>query len=446
MKRKPMRLAEQVKQAGIVGAGGAGFPTHVKMEARAEWFLANGAECEPLLQKDRELMVHFSEEIIEGLSLAGESVGAVKCRVGIKSKNRDAIESIAKATRGTSIEISEFGDFYPSGDEYEVVHQITGKLIPPAGIPLDVGAVVNNVETLYQIAQAHRGFPVTETFLTVNGAVQSPCTLKVPIGVSFREVIDLAGGATIDDYAVMDSGLMMGRLAGDLSRPVTKTTAGLIVLPASHELIERYQRPPEAQARIGKSACDQCSFCTELCPRYLLGYDVQPHAVMRSLGFSATGSDIWNKYAQLCCGCGICTLYACPESLYPREACLDGIASLRAAGQGKWEGPSQVRVHPMKEFRRVPMKLLIKKLGVSQYQVEAPFRDKVCSPESVSIPLKQHTGNPAVAVVTTGMPVEKGQLIGEIPDNQLGAHVHASIAGTVTEVSDCIRIERNGNG
>ena len=437
-----MSITEQIRNAGVVGAGGAGFPTHVKTASRAEWMLANGAECEPLLHKDLELMKHFATEVLEGLRLAARSVGASKLSVGVKARNREAIEALRQAGCGESISLAEFGDFYPSGDEYEVVHTITGRLIPPAGIPLDVGAVVQNVETLFNVCRAAQGEPVTDTFLTVGGMVREPLTTRLPVGMRIRDVLDLAGGSTVRDFAVMESGLMMGRRVQDLDRPVAKTTAGLIVLPATHPLIRRYDTSNTAQARIGKSACDQCSYCTELCPRYLLGYDVQPHAVMRSLGFSATGSEIWNRYASLCCGCGICTLYACPESLFPREACLQGMADRQTAGHPKWDGPSGVSVHPMKEYRRVPMKLLVKKLGVEHLDVEAPWREVDVRPLRVRIPLKQHAGVAARPVVSIGSRVQRGQLIGEIPDRELGARVHASIGGRVRGVGDHVEIER----
>jgi len=438
-----MSLSEQVREAGVVGAGGAGFPTHVKMSAQAEWLLANGAECEPLLHKDRELMIHFGAEVMKGIDLAAESVGASKRAVGVKAKNRDVIEALRKITAGPRTELVEFGDFYPSGDEYEVVHTITGRLIPPQGIPLDVGVVVSNVETLFQVFQATQGKPVTRKLLTVTGRVCEPATFWVPIGMSLRDVLSLAGGSQVADFAVMESGLLMGKLVQDLDSPVTKTTGGLIVLPRNHSLIRRYETTPAAQARIGKSACDQCSYCTELCPRYLLGYDVRPHAVMRSLGFTASGSEMWNEYAKLCCGCGICTLYACPEGLFPREACLTGIADLRIQGKGRWEGSREVKVHPMKEYRRVPMKMLVRKLGIEDYESEARFKAIDPAPGVVRIPLKQHAGEVALPVVSVGDRVTPGQLIGEIPEGKLGARVHASIPGRVTRVNGFVEIERN---
>jgi Na+-translocating ferredoxin:NAD+ oxidoreductase RnfC subunit len=436
-----MKLTESVQQAGVVGAGGAGFPTHVKLEQEVEWYLANGAECEPLLHKDRELMIRYPTEIINGLRLAAEAVGAGRIAIGLKAKNKAAIEALRSAIVTEDIAIHEFGDFYPSGDEYELVYSITDRLIPPAGIPLDIGVVVNNVETLYQVHQASQGVPVTDTFLTIAGCVSDPLTTWVPIGMRISEVLELAGGTSISDFAVMESGLLMGRLVSDLDQPVTKTTAGLIVLPSSHKLIQRYTTSPEAMARLGKSACDQCSYCTELCPRYLLGYDVQPHAVMRSLGFSATGSEIWNEYALLCCGCGICTLYACPEALYPREACLDGIQSLQAQGR-KWEGPSEVKVHPMKEARRVPMKQLITRLGVGRFEANAAYKKVEIAPSKVVLPFKQHTGNDALPVVSVGEMVKRGQTVAKPEAGALGAALHASIAGRITSLENGIEIQR----
>jgi len=437
-----MTLPEKVREAGVVGAGGAGFPTHVKLAAQAEWMLGNGAECEPLLHKDRELMTHFAAEVLTGMRLAAKAVGATRCAIGVKSKNAASIQALRDAGTGSDVEISQLGDFYPSGDEYELVYSITGRLIPAAGIPLEIGVVVNNVETLLQIARADRGQPVTETFLTVTGLVREPLTAWVPVGTRINDVLNMAGGTAHHRFAVMESGLMMGRLVKDLDSPITKTTAGLIVLPRDHDLIRRYETPAPDQARIGKSACDQCSYCTELCPRYLLGYDVQPHAVMRSLGFTSTGKEVWNQHALLCCGCGICTLYACPEALFPREACLEGTADLRTAGRGKWTGKREVQAHPMKEFRRVPMPLLIKRLGVEGFDHEASYRDVKSEPPLVRIPLKQHSGDPAIPQVRIGDRARKGQLLGEIPPGRLGARIHASIDGRVTRVEGFVEIER----
>ena len=149
--------------------------------------------------------------------------------------------------------------------------------------------------------------------------------------------------------------------------------------------------------RIGKSACDQCSYCTEFCPRYLLGYEVKPHKVMRSLGFTLAGADLWNQSAELCCACGLCTLYACPEDLYPKEACDQSKRDLRAAGI-KFVQQKPVEVHPMKEHRRVPLAQLRRRLKIEAYEGETPFAaDRASSAGVVRIMLSQHVGKPATA-------------------------------------------------
>jgi len=432
-----MNLNDKVKAAGVVGAGGAGFPTHVKLAAKnVEYYLANGAECEPLMHKDRELMTHFTCDIVDGLNLAADCISAPKRTIGLKKKHTEAIQSLKKECETHKIDIHLFDDYYPAGDEYELVYAITKRLIPPQGIPLDVNCVVNNVETLHNIAKASKGKPVTHTFMTIAGAVKHPVTTWVPVGMRAIDVLELAGGPLTKSYGIMESGLMMGKLVQDVNQPVSKTTGGLIVLPEEHDLIQRYNKPQKHMDRIGHSACDQCMYCTELCPRYLLGYDVQPHRVMRSLCFTAMGPELWNQYALLCCQCGLCTLYACPEALYPREACVRGMNDLRAIEKGKWEGDQKPKVHPMKEPRRVPLKMLTKKLGVSKYTAEAVYKNLDIQPEKVLIPLKQHVGSPAQPVVRAGDNVSQGQLLAQPTDGQLGASVHASISGRIADIQD----------
>lgn len=430
-----MNLTEKIFEAGVVGAGGAGFPTYVKSKSKVEFVIANGAECEPLIHKDYELMVNFPKEILHGMELMLKSTGARKGYFGIKSKNINAIESISSLLSNGLISLTELGDFYPSGDEYELVYEATKRLIPPAGIPLDVGCVVNNVETYYNISKGLDGFPVTEKFVCVAGAVKKPTSFFVPIGTSFKELIEFAGGTTVSDFGVFVGGVMMGNLTFDLSEVVTKTTAGLIVLPKEHYLIKRKNQPEKNWHRIGKSACDQCSYCTEFCPRYLLGYDVQPHKVMRSLGFTKTGASVWNQMAELCCACGLCTLYACPEDLYPKEACDTAKKEMRAEGI-KFVQTKPVVVHPIKEGRRVPLKQLIKRLNLQDYDHHTPITKEKHVPSSVKIYLKQHIGETAIPVVQIGNKVSKGDLIGKIPEGKLGAPVHSSIDGKVTHVSD----------
>jgi Na+-translocating ferredoxin:NAD+ oxidoreductase RnfC subunit len=435
-----MQLQEKIFNAGIVGAGGAGFPSHIKAKSKVEFVLANGAECEPLIHKDYELMLNFPKEIMRGLELLIDSTSAKKGYFGIKEKNAKAISAISKHLNGKT-ELTRLGDFYPSGDEFELVYEATGRLIPPAGIPLDIGCVVNNVETLYNIALAEKDITVTKKFICVAGAVKKPSSFFVPVGTSFKDVVEFAGGSKVSELGIFVGGAMMGHLTFDLNEVVTKTTAGIIVLPKDHYLIKRKNQPEESCHRIGKSACDQCSYCTEFCPRYLLGYQVEPHKVMRSLGLTKTGAAVWNEMAELCCSCGLCTLYACPEDLYPKEACDKAKVEMHEAGI-KFIQQKEVKVHPIKEGRRVPLQQLIMKLKLQDYDVDAPFNSEKITINKVRIPFQQHIGKPAKAIVKKDEVVEEGQLIGKVPNGELGANIHASISGKVKEVTaESISIE-----
>jgi len=434
-------LADALREMGVVGAGGAGFPTSVKAAARAEFMLANGAECEPLLHKDFELMRHHPAEVVAGLKRMAESTGAQKAVLGVKEKNREAIDALRPHAERAGYEFCLLGDFYPSGDEYELVYAATGRLIPAGGIPLQVGCVVNNVETLVNVERAGQGQPVTQKFVCISGAVRKPCSFWTPIGTSFADLLEAAGGATSEEYGIFVSGLMMGTLTFDPSAPVTKTTCGLIVLPKDHPLVQRKSRPVQHMERIGRSACDQCSYCTEFCPRYLLGYDVQPHRVMRSLGFTLAGKDNWNQWGELCCACGLCTLYACPEDLYPKEACDAAKDDLRAAGI-RFHQEKPVRVHPMKEYRRVPQAMLRQRLGVERYDAHTPLKPKGPEPTRVRILTKQHAGVAAKSVVSVGERVNAGTPVARMDGGALGADVHASIGGRVARVTaDFVDIE-----
>ena len=430
-----MNLVEQVRRAGVVGAGGGGFPTHVKLAAKADTVIANGAECEPLLHKDAIVMESQAAQIVQGLLLAMEAVGARTGIVGIKAKNEQAVEAVEAACRGTAVRVHLLGDYYPAGDEYDLVHEATGRLIPPGGIPLQIGAVVCNVETFVNIAAAADGRPVTHKTLTIAGAVREPRTLLVPIGTSFRECIAAAGGATTTDPVLCIGGLMMGETTANLDRSVVKTTTGAVVLPRDHHIMVRKLTPPAMQNAIGKSACDQCRYCTEYCPRFLLGYDVQPHAVMRSLAFTSTGKEYWNQLASLCCSCGLCTLFACPEELYPKEACDDSKAEMRKANL-KWTGRMEIKPHGMREGRRVPIKSLMRKMHIEQYDAQAKLEKISFQPKRAVIALKQNAGSPNTPLVKAGARVSAGQQIGEIPEKALGAIIHAPFASVVEAVTD----------
>ncbi len=426
---------QRIEELGIVGAGGGGFPSHVKFQARVSLLIANAAECEPLLHKDKELLHHHSEPFLRGMRVAMELVGATEGVIGIKEKYQEIIEALEQLAP-PGVRVVALPDTYPAGDEFILVHLVTGRVIPPGGLPKDVDTVVANVETLLNIGLDRA---VTHKYLTVAGAVETPVTLRVPVGISIGEVIDAAGGPTVPDFGVLLGGVMMAKPAASLDEPVTKTTGGIIVLPATHSLIQRHNAPWHHVAKIGRSACDQCRFCTEFCPRFLLGHPIEPHRAMQSLGF-AMGNDAMAA-TLYCCECNLCTLYACPEDLDPKTVCVQNKPLARERDLTFKGAPESITPHPMAEFRRVPMRRLIARLGLGEFTNEGPLREHSFSPRKVNLPLKQHAGVPAVPVVKCGDRVRVGDLLAVPQQGKLGARIHASIDGVVTVTADAVRIE-----
>jgi Na+-translocating ferredoxin:NAD+ oxidoreductase RnfC subunit len=432
-----------VKEMGVVGAGGAGFPTYVKLSAEADTVIANGAECEPLLHKDLHLLEQNPQEIVQGLSILRELVGANSAYLGIKAKNLVAIANTRSVAGKSGISIHELDDVYPVGDEVDLVYELTDRRVPPGGIPIDVGVVVNNVETLFNLGRASQGYPVTRKLISVAGIVPKPQTFWVPIGTSYRQAIEFCGGLSEPDTAVVDGGPMMGEVVFELDTPITKTSGGLVVLPRSHSLILRKTESERQYKRVGKSACDQCSDCTELCPRYLLGYPVQPHLVMRGLEFTGPESAALSRWAQLCSTCNLCSLYACPENLNPRDMCVSAKRDLTEQDV-QWN-QDELRelimpVHGLHKYRQVPTDMLTRRLGLTPWDKPAPYTAGSPLVDSVVIPLKQHTGIAARAVVAPGDQVMEGDVIGVIDDGELGAYVHASKEGEVTQVNSRVTI------
>ncbi len=430
----------QVHDAGVVGAGGAGFPTHVKLAAKADTVLINAAECEPLLHKDKEVLRAFPDQVLNGLAQAMRLVGASRGIIGIKGKYHDVIE-LLRPRLPQGVEIVSLPDAYPSGDEFMLVYEATGRVIPPGGIPLHVGAVVINVETAKNVAEA-AAQPVTEKFLTVAGAVHEPVTLRVPIGVTLEACVEAADGPTVSNPQYMVGGVMMGYLEENHQALVDKTTGGLIVLPDDHVVVRRRRRDWAQIARIGRSACDQCSYCTELCPRWLLGHPIEPHRAMRSLGFNLVGeANVLGT--SFCCECNLCSLYSCPEDLDPRNVCVQNKRRL-ASEKRRWESPPFVpeRAERHLKNRRAPTARLMRKLGLTHFTNRGPLVERAVSARRVGIKLKQHVGAPCRPVVSVGDNVLRGQVVGVPPEVNgkpaLGAPVHSSIDGRVTAVDDAV--------
>jgi Na+-translocating ferredoxin:NAD+ oxidoreductase RnfC subunit len=436
---------EDVFEAGVVGAGGAGFPTHVKLAGKADTVVINAAECEPLLHKDKEVLRAYVDDVLEGLAVGMRLVGAARGVVGIKEKYHDVID-LLQPKLARNMDVAPLRDAYPAGDELILVYDVLGRVIPPGGIPLAVGAVVMNVETAMNVAHAAER-PVTEKYLTIAGAVAEPVTLRAPVGVTLSQCVAAAGGPTIPDANYVVGGVMMGYLEANHAALVDKTTGGVLVLPDDHVVVRRRRQDWQQIVRIGRSACDQCSFCTELCPRWLLGHPIEPHRAMRSLEFNLIGeANVIGT--QFCCECNLCSLYSCPEDLDPKNVCTQNKRRL-AAEKRRWENPPFNPRRPQLHLanRKAPMQRLITKLGLRRFHNVGPLNGKLLAADRVGVKLKQHLGAPCEPTVQVGQRVTKGQTIGRPPlaggKPALGAPVHASIDGIIAAVDqDAVWIEK----
>ena len=428
-----------VKEAGIVGAGGAGFPTHVKLAAKADYILLNGAECEPLLRVDQQLMELFPDEIIKGFEAAGRLVGASKALIGIKRKHKDVVSILKNRIDALQfdsfVEVKELEDFYPAGDEQVLVYELTGRVVPEAGIPIQVGCVVINSETALNIYRASLNMPVTEKYITVAGDIPKCLTVKVPVGTPIIEVLKLSGIENFAEYAVIDGGPMMGPVMSGLDGYVTKKTKGLVILKRQHYLIKRKTLSPEQARRVNRTSCEQCRMCTDMCPRYLLGHSMQPHKMMRVLNYSLENVED-QKITYLCSQCNLCELFSCPIGLYPKAANINIKQKLAEKGIRYHSEETEFHARKSRKYRLVPSRRLIARLGLYNFDKPAPMTNISLEPEVVYIAKSQHVGAPAIPVVFVGDHVKAGQLIGKIPENSLGAAIHASISGTVVEIGN----------
>lgn len=428
-------LSMLMQQNGIVGAGGAGFPTYAKLNENAETIILNCAECEPLLRLHRQLLEKYAQEIVDTFHLIGEAVGAKEVIIGIKKAYTRTIEAL-NAVIGAypEVRLGLLDEVYPAGDEVVLIYEVTGKVVRPGGLPIECGVAVFNVETVYNVYRAmNQQTPVMDKLVSVVAEVEHPMTVRVPIGTSIEETVRLAGGVTTPNPVYFIGGPMMGFI-GSGSQPVTKTTNAVLVLPESHYIIQRKRQKVSIDLKRAAACCCQCSMCTDLCPRNRLGHPIQPHLFMRA----ATCKDVQKPdifvNTFFCSSCGLCEMYSCFQGLSPRTLMAEYKAGLRSHGLK----PPQVVPKPVgeeREYRKVPMERLMARLDLTKYNREAPLDESAVPVRRVKIMLSQHIGAPASPIVKQGVTVTAGQMIAE-PAKGLSVGIHASIDGVIKEVSE----------
>jgi len=294
-------LLDAIKANGFVGLGGAAFPTHVKFAVpegkRAEWFLVNGAECEPYLTSDHRIMLQYTESIFVGIRMVMKILGAKKSFIGVESNKLDAIERlIDHMPEDMRCEVIPLEVKYPQGAEKMLISATLHREVPSGKLPIDVQVVVSNIGTLAGIGDMiTMGQPLIERIVTVTGdGVRNPATLLVPVGTRLGDVIDYCGGVTDDTRQVLFGGPMMGTAQYNLDAPILKGTSGVLCLT---DEVSRREYP-----------CIRCSSCLDACPVFLNPSE---------LGFLARGGqydEMMNLHIMDCMECGSCS-YVCPSNI-----------------------------------------------------------------------------------------------------------------------------------
>jgi Na+-translocating ferredoxin:NAD+ oxidoreductase subunit C len=299
----PEEIRQKVMDAGIVGLGGATFPTHVKLSVpegkKVEYLVINAVECEPYLTADHRVMLEKAHEIMIGTSLLMKALKVNKAIIGVENNKPDAIELLTKTAREyTGIQIDALKVQYPQGGEKQLIKAVLDREVPSGGLPLDVGCVVQNVGTAIAVYEAvQKNKPLIERVVTVTGkSVKNPVNLMVRIGTSANELIQAAGGLPEDTGKVVNGGPMMGKAISDTDVPVTKGTSGILIFSQNES-----KRPKVHN-------CIRCARCTFVCPQGLEPFNLKNIAVV------SNWEKLEKEHVMDCIECGSCS-YTCPAGV-----------------------------------------------------------------------------------------------------------------------------------
>ena len=430
-------LKKILRENGIAGAGGAGFPAYAKLSDKADTIILNCAECEPLLKLHRQVLAEYAFEILTALSLVAEATKAQNIIIALKKHYKDAVNAVQSVLdKFKNVQISYLPEVYPAGDEVVTIYETTGRVVPPGAIPIAVGVTVFNVETALNIYRAvFENKPVTHKYVTVTGAVKNATTLKVPLGMPFSELIALAGGATEEEYEIISGGPMMGALVNPLDT-VTKTTSAILVFPKNHIVVESKKTRVSISLKRAMASCCQCRSCYVTCSRGLLGHPIVPHEFMRTASSGDTKNITPYINTMFCSGCGLCELYSCPQGLAPRTLIQEYKAGLRAAGVRIPEDIKYENPDPNRNMKLVPISRLTSRLGLSKYDKPALLDEKEIISKKLRISLKQNIGAPMLPLVKNGQTISVGEKIAAADENALGLPLHSPVNGKVLDANE----------
>jgi Na+-translocating ferredoxin:NAD+ oxidoreductase RnfC subunit len=424
-------IKQRMQDAAVVGAGGAGFPAYAKLAEGADTLLINASECEPLLETDYMLMREHMDKVLDGAALVMECASIERTLLCLKEHNAHRLSLTDGAQLAPHIYVKTLPDVYPIGDEIATIYQATGRIVRPGNLPITKGVIVLNVETLYNVSVAVReNVPVTEKWLTVGGDVAKTVVLRVPVGMRVRDLFRHLGVTVPDGYAVIDGGPSMGAIINPNTAVVKKSTKGLLILPEMIPAVAGKQGDLKTQIARASSMCCQCTRCTDMCPRNLMGYPIYPHKMVRTATKIAEMTPEMILSATLCCSCGICETAACCQNISPRNVIAE-FKKILAKNRMKYVGNEDVEVDEYRDSRMVPIGRWKSLLGVAKYDREGELLPSVDTVGTVEIGLGWHIGAPSVLCVKVGDKVKRGDKIGDAAGG-LSVPAYASIDGRVT--------------
>ena len=424
-------VKETIRSAAVVGAGGAGFPAYAKLAEGADTLLINASECEPLLETDYMLMREHMDKIVDGAALVMECAGIARTLLCLKKHNAHRLSLTDGQELAKNTYVKELPDVYPIGDEIATIYEATGRLIKPGNLPITKGVIVLNAETLYNISIAVReGRPVTEKWLTIGGDVKKTLVVRVPVGMRVRDLFRRYGITVGEGYAVIDGGPSMGQIINPNVAVVKKSTKGLLILPELIPAVAGKLGDIKTQIARASSMCCQCTRCTDMCPRNLMGYPIYPHKMVRTATKIAEMTPEMILSATLCCSCGVCETAACCQSISPRNI-INEFKSILGKKRMKYVGTEEVEADEYRDSRLIPISRWKAQLGVARFDREGELLPPVETVDAVEIGLNWHIGAPSVLAVKLGDTVRRGDKIAEAADG-LSVPAYASIDGRVT--------------
>ena len=358
-------IKDKIEKAGVVGAGGAGFPSHIKILENIDTILINGVECEPLLKTDFHLIKAYKKELFEILNWLCDDLNINSGVIAVKKHTAELL-NIKDGESDRKASFKTVKDIYPAGDEIILIKEALGKNVPAGNLPSSVSVVVFNVETLLNIGYALSDIPVTEKYLTIGGNTDKTYVIKTQIGNNVSDIFEKMGIIVPENNIVLDGGPMMGRIIDHKTAVVTKTTKGLLIIDKDTLCVrQRLTNLGTALNRAAGSCCG-CRMCTDMCPRYLMGYPIEPHKILAA--FKGRPSKT-HKGAFYCSGCGVCETIACPQGISPNKLFAKTKASL-IKDAVKPERQTDTQPKDVREYRKIPVSRLINRLGIRKYQRE----------------------------------------------------------------------------